>query len=152
MQAVAIEKAETVLAADANVVAAWVFGSAQDGSVRPGSDLDIGVLFRSKPVLDELTDLLLGLQRALNFEGVDLVVLNGASSILRFEAISGHAIYCRDANERAEFVSLSARVRRQHGPIRAGPSLAAESYGIKPSLAPRLSGKAETAPCKPPAE
>jgi len=109
MQAVAIEQAETVLAANPNVVAAWAFGSAKDGSVGPGSDLDIGVLFRSKPGLDELTDLLLRLQRALRFEEIDLVVLNGASSLLRFAAVSGRPIYCRDANQRAAFVSLSAR-------------------------------------------
>jgi len=109
MQTVALEKAEAVLAASANVVAAWAFGSSQDGSVCPGSDLDIGALFRRKPGLDELGDLLLRLQRALGFEEIDLVVLNGASSLLRFEAVSGRPVYCRDPNQRAAFVSLSAR-------------------------------------------
>ena len=109
MQVVAVENAGTVLAACPNVVAAWAFGSAKDGSVRPGSDLDIGVLFRSKPGLDELTDLLLALQQTFDFEKIDLSVLNDASSVLRFEAVSGRPLYCRDAGQRAIFVSLAAR-------------------------------------------
>ncbi len=109
MSAVAIDKAEAVLAANPNVVAAWAFGSAKGGCVHAGSDLDIGVFFRRKPGLDETTDLLLRLREAVRFEDIDLVVLNEATSLLRFEAISGRPIYCRDPDERAAFVSLAAR-------------------------------------------
>ena len=91
------------------VVAGWVFGSAQGGVVRPGSDLDIAVLFDSRPNLDEMAALRADLQEALRFEEIDLVVLNGAHPITRFEAVSGRAVYCRDVSRRAEFVSLTAR-------------------------------------------
>ena len=91
------------------VIAAWVFGSAQEGEIRPEGDLDIAVLFDSKPSLDERLELLIQLQRAFNFEDIDLVVLNGASPITRFEAVSGRLIYSRDAGQQAEFVSLTAR-------------------------------------------
>ena len=91
------------------VVAAWVFGSAQDGYVRQGSDLDIGVLFAQAPALDAWADLRADLQQAVELEDIDLVVLNRANPVLRFEAVSGHAVYCRDAARRAEFVSLTAR-------------------------------------------
>lgn len=92
-----------------NVIAAWVFGSAQDGVVQSGSDVDMGVYFVATPTLEELVDLRAGLQTALRFDDIDLVVLNGASAITRFEAISGRAIYCRDLSARAEFASLTAR-------------------------------------------
>lgn len=91
------------------VVAAWVFGSAQEGCVRSGSDLDVGVLFRRPPTLDVLATLRADLQEALQIEDIDLVTLNRASPITRFEAVSGRAIFCRDRARRAEFVSLAAR-------------------------------------------
>ena len=93
----------------ANVIAAWVFGSAQKGNVRAGGDIDIAVLFYSKPSLEDRTALRAQLQLALKFDEIDLLVLNGASPITRFEAISGCAVYCRDLSARAEFASLTAR-------------------------------------------
>ena len=91
------------------VIAAWAFGSAQSGQVRAGGDIDIGVLMESPPSLAEQLELLAKLQAALQFEDIDLVVLNEANPILRFEAISGPSLFCRDAGRRAEFVSLTAR-------------------------------------------
>lgn len=92
-----------------NVVAAWAFGSAQDGMVRDEGDIDIGILVEAAPSLDELTGLLGRLQDALQFEDIDLVVLNEANPILRFEALSGKSLFCRDLSRRAEFASLTAR-------------------------------------------
>ncbi len=90
-------------------MAVWAFGSAQTGEVRPGSDVDIGLLVERLLTLDELTDLLARLQAALEVEDIDLVVLNKANPILRFEAVSGRPLFCRDAARRAAFVSLTAR-------------------------------------------
>ncbi|MCI0397110.1 MAG: nucleotidyltransferase domain-containing protein [Chloroflexi bacterium] len=42
---------ERVFTARPNVIAAWVFGSAQKGQVAGGSDLDVGVLFIRRPWL-----------------------------------------------------------------------------------------------------
>ena len=92
-----------------NVVAAWVFGSAQEGIVRVGGDIDIGVLFGRKPSLDELIDLRICLQHALAYDDIDLVVLNDTSPILRFEAVSGYPVYVTDTERRATFASLTAR-------------------------------------------
>jgi predicted nucleotidyltransferase len=92
-----------------NVVAAWVFGSAQEGIVRIGGDIDIGVLFDRKPSLDELIDLRICLQNALAYDDIDLVVLNDTSPILRFEAVSGRPVYVTDRICRAAFVSSAAR-------------------------------------------
>lgn len=100
---------ETALSAFPRLVAAWVFGSAQGGSVRPGGDVDVGVLWQGRPSLDELATLRMAIQDALQMDAVDLVVLNEASPILRFEAISGRPVFCRDAGQRAIFASLTAR-------------------------------------------
>ena len=92
-----------------NVVAAWIFGSAQQGQLGPDSDIDIGVLFAKTPTLDELLSLIGALQAVFHSDDVDLVTLNGASSILRFEAISGRLLFSRDEARRVAFVSLTSR-------------------------------------------
>ena len=91
------------------VLAAWAFGSSVIGRATPESDLDIGVLFTAPPSLDEWADLRADLQEALQIEEIDLVVLNGASVVLRFEAISGRRLVCRDPEAVAGFASLTAR-------------------------------------------
>lgn len=58
---------------------------------------------------DEQLDLLGRLQAALGLDEVDLVVLNEAHVILRFEAVSGRRLFIRDLPALAEFVSLTAR-------------------------------------------
>ena len=103
------ERTESVWKATPEVIAAWTFGSAQSGWVSAGSDVDIGVLMESPPPLGEQIDLLAKLQAALQFEDIDLVVLNEVNPILRFEAISGRPLFCRDASRLAEFASLTAR-------------------------------------------
>ncbi len=92
-----------------NIVGAWLFGSALDGEVREGADLDVAVLFDRAPTLDELAECRLRLQKALVFEEIDLVPLNGASPILAFQAVSGRRVYCGDEARCVEFVSLTAR-------------------------------------------
>ena len=109
MQTVDLPTVKQTLAHTPNIIASWLFGAAQNGVVRPGGDLDIGVLFAEKPLLDELADLRGALQDATDFEEIDLVVLNGASPILRFEAVCGRLLTDQDTAERVAFVSLTAR-------------------------------------------
>ena len=87
----------------------WVFGSAQKGEVREGGDCDFGILFKGKPSFDTLADLQMSIQKKIKINDIDLVSLNKASAILRFEAISGHRLFCRDKATCAEHVSLWAR-------------------------------------------
>lgn len=87
----------------------WLFGSARGGSVRSGGDVDFGLLFDSMPGLERLADIRASLQQATGIEDIDLVVLNGASPVLRFEAVSGRCVYSRDPADRVDFVSLTAR-------------------------------------------
>ena len=104
-----LDKIGEVMARHSQVVAAWIFGSGKSGKIRPGGDLDIAVLFEKKPDLDAMADLRADLQEALNFDEIDLVVLNEAHPITCFEAVSGQRIYCQDLERTSEFVSLVAR-------------------------------------------
>lgn len=94
---------------DPHIIGAWLFGSAQAGELRPGGDLDIGVLFDQPPSLDTLADCRARLQQATGIEEVDLVPLNDASPLVRFEALCGQRLVCTDENRCAEFASLTAR-------------------------------------------
>ena len=49
------------------------------------------------------------MQDVLSYDDIDLVTLNDASPILRFEAVSGRPVYVTDVETRAGFVSLTAR-------------------------------------------
>ncbi len=91
------------------IVGGWLFGSARQGDIRVGGDVDIGVLFAVKPGLDALAECRARLQMALGFDDIDLVSLNDASPILRFEALCGTRIHCADEDRCAEFASLTAR-------------------------------------------
>lgn len=101
--------AEDVWQSTPYVIAAWAFGSAKDGEVRPDADADIGILTVSPLTFAEQLDLMGKLQTALQFEEVDLVILNESNPILRFEAVSGKRLFCRDDAQMAAFVSLTAR-------------------------------------------
>ena len=88
---------------------AFVFGSAKTGIILNGSDLDIAVYFSRKPKIMELASLRADIQVKTQFDNIDLITLNDASPILRFEALSGNRLFSRDRVKEAVFTSLSAR-------------------------------------------
>ena len=109
MRSVDLDQLKTILEAYPNVIAAWVFGSAKEGKLRSGSDLDIGVLFTAMPSLDDRCQLADVISEHLHSGEVDLAVLNGASATLRFEALSGRKLYSTDPEREVAFQSLAAR-------------------------------------------
>ncbi len=66
-------------------------------------------MFELKPSLDDLAELRAVLQEKLQIEDIDLIPLNEASPILRFEALCGRCLYSSDEAFRSEFASLSSR-------------------------------------------
>lgn len=96
---------------DANVILAVVFGSSRDGVVQPGSDLDIGVLFRNaSPTGSAFLDYYTRLCDLIpEVEVVDLVTLNHANTILAFEALKGRVVQKNDAAAAAGFFSRVCR-------------------------------------------
>lgn len=91
------------------LVAVWSFGSAQDGKIAFGSDLDIALLFAEAPEFETLCNIRADLQEMLELEEIDLMNLNTASVVSAMEAISGTPLFCRDLGKRAEFASLISR-------------------------------------------
>jgi hypothetical protein len=83
-----------------SILAVYLFGSYAVGRENKFSDLDLGVLFENAQDKRIKLELLAELS-AKDFCNVDLVVLNHASLLVRFEAVKyNHIIY-----KRADFVS-----------------------------------------------
>ena len=88
-----------------DICLAYVFGSCASGTARPGSDVDVAILFDHLPApasLDRLTEDL----GAATERRVDLVVLNVAPPLLAREVIArGRLVKCRHEDERVWFVT-----------------------------------------------
>lgn len=95
-----------------NVLIVLLFGSSADGIIRTGSDLDFGIY------LDNLnTDLKLEIISLINdlfernFPGIplDIVFLNDAGPLLRYEALRGRLLFIRNMDAYSGFFSLTCR-------------------------------------------
>ena len=92
------------------VVFAFIFGSARFGKqIRPDSDVDIAVWLLPPFDFDDHLNVIEMCQRAIQFENIDLTVLNKASTLLRFEAISGVPLVIKDWDTYADFFSETCR-------------------------------------------
>lgn len=75
------------------ILAVYLFGSYADGTARPDSDLDLGVLPRTPTLRERLLDLLADLTAA-GFDRVDIVFLDQADPTLRYEVVRrNHPLY-----------------------------------------------------------
>ena len=94
------------LLASAGVEVAILFGSAAHGRLRPDSDVDIGILCPVGREMDLDGELALGadLECVLGRE-VDLVRLDTASTLLRFEASQGRCLHEGREGGFADFVA-----------------------------------------------
>jgi len=89
-----------------DVVLAYLFGSqaVSEKVQSQSSDIDIAVFFSPTPSLRELLRFRSDLTHLLKTDRVDLVSLNEASPLLKYEVIlGGRAIYCRDSLFQAKF-------------------------------------------------
>lgn len=96
------------------VVAAYLFGSRADGSAYPDSDYDFGILVlpfdRERHNLAYTTKIGLEIEDAASLNKADVVLLNTASIVMRFEVIKhGQLIYCRDDELRTDFEDVVIR-------------------------------------------
>jgi len=105
-----LEKLAAVFAADDRIALAILFGSSQSGTVGPGSDVDIGVLFSQPLSPEEFFQYYLELSGQLpEIPELDLTDLGQASSILAFEALQGRRLFVRNREAAAAFASRVAR-------------------------------------------
>ena len=81
----------------------YLFGSSRDGEVKKGSDIDVGIFINSS-VLKK--NPLIGLEIEVYLQellkcSVDVVIMNKANSILRYEVLStGKRIYEKNSDKR----------------------------------------------------
>lgn len=83
---------------DPDVRALYVFGSRIDGTERPDSDLDLGVLYVSPQPLEKTVRLEEALYQATG-EPVDVIDAARASALLALAVVRGDRIFTRDELE-----------------------------------------------------
>jgi predicted nucleotidyltransferase len=89
-----------------------LFGSSQGGVlIKDDADIDIAVYLAEKPSPDMLAEIVGLVQDTLQYDAVDLIILNTSDPLLAFEALSGKLLTCRDDEAYASFFS---RICRQY--------------------------------------
>ena len=109
-----IEAMTAYFAGQADVVAAYLFGSAARGQADRLSDVDIAVLFDARLGAEESVErqlrLMGNLEEYANRE-VQVVILNRAAPLLAYQAVQhGILLYERSRSERIDFEVLARRV------------------------------------------
>ena len=88
-------------APQSDVVLAYLFGSHATGRAGPLSDVDVAVLLAGQPsahaCFDRRLDIIGGLMSLLRTNDVDVLVLNQATLVLRYQVVrSGILVHCAD--------------------------------------------------------
>jgi len=105
-----IDALANLLAEDPRVLLATIFGSAREGTVRPGSDVDIAVLLSPALTPLEFYAFYVAMTAKLRtIPELDLIDLNHAGTVLAFEALCGRRLVVRDHEAVAGFSSRVAR-------------------------------------------
>lgn len=105
-----IERMRPVFAGEQRIAVAWLFGSAARGTMRPDSDVDVGVVFgRDVPAAERtevLGDLASRLEAATVPHPVDLVALEEQGHVFVHRALQdGKRIVVHDEERRVDFES-----------------------------------------------
>ena len=91
------------------VVFALLHGSAKEGRVNPGSDIDIALYIEGKPTIElycRATDAVSKICPSAEF---DIGILNNAEPVFRFEALKGKLLFNKDMEKYLRFFSLTCR-------------------------------------------
>jgi len=91
-----VKSLKAFFAKEQGILLAFLFGSFASKHIRPSSDVDIGIFFRTVPDVYATNDLIEKLSSLLQRE-VDLIVLNHASPVLKMQVLkTGMLIYVSD--------------------------------------------------------
>ena len=96
------ESLTEVLTDEPQVLAAYHFGSSSDGTAHASSDIDVGVLFRTRVPLEELIRIEMRLDDSIQ-QTVDLVDVKRVGPFVALEIIRGNRFFCRDETAADEF-------------------------------------------------
>jgi predicted nucleotidyltransferase len=95
-----IDRVVARLTEDGRVLAVYVFGSRARGEEGPLSDVDLGVLLSESVDLSEELRLRAAVVEELRSDAVDLVVLNHAPPMVRYEVVTtGRPLFARDSSQ-----------------------------------------------------
>ncbi|MCD6295517.1 MAG: hypothetical protein J7M20_11520 [Deltaproteobacteria bacterium] len=86
-----------------------LMGSAVDGRVAEGSDLDLAFYLTEPLTLDFYAEIQAIVDKQVPGVRCDIGILNGAEPVFRFEALKGKLLFVRDKELYASFFSLTCR-------------------------------------------
>ena len=92
-----------------DVIFAFLHGSAKDGRVNPGSDVDIALFVDGKATLELYTAAADAVRQICPDAEPDIGILNNTEPIYRFEALKGKLLFSRDMETYLSFFSLTCR-------------------------------------------
>lgn len=89
---------------------AFLFGSAKDGVVRPGSDIDVGLYVDTPHDFDLYSRAMDAVAAVVPEAEPDIsVVTMDSDVVLRFEILKGQKLFVRDMERYLDFFSLTCR-------------------------------------------
>jgi uncharacterized protein len=91
------------------VVFALLHGSARDGHVRPGGDVDIALFVEGRVELELYARVMKVVEEVAPGAEADVGILNHAEPVYLFEALKGRLLFCRDMDRYVHFFSLTCR-------------------------------------------
>lgn len=112
-----LDKVASRLAAHPNIAFASVFGSVADGTARPDSDLDVGVLAKS-PLEPEERRVLVDALAEITGRPVDLVDLREAGPVPLISALRGKRVVGRGSSANAALLSRAWTEAADFLPVR----------------------------------
>ena len=86
-----------------------LMGSAKNGKVNEGSDLDLAIFLNERPELSFYAAIEDAVHEVVPKVRVDVGFLNRAEPVFRFEALKGTLLFVRDMDEYASFFSKTCR-------------------------------------------
>jgi predicted nucleotidyltransferase len=105
-----LERAAACLARDPRVLAVYGFGSQARGEAGPRSDVDVAVLLDRNLSLGDELRLRAQVTRELQRDDIDLVVLEQAPPLLRYEiTAAARRLYARDGEAADRFEERAAQ-------------------------------------------
>lgn len=115
------QRLRDALAAQADVAAAWLFGSRARGAPGPLSDIDVAVLLaEGAPTATRQLELAVALTAALGTDAIDVVVVNDAPIDLAFRVVrDGELLLCRDDAARLRHRARTIAEYLDTAPLRA---------------------------------
>ena len=91
------------------VVFALLHGSARDGFIKRGSDIDLAFYLKKRATLSFYERVMSAVSEIAPGIECDIGILNNAEPVYRFEALRGKLLFARDYEAYLKFYSLTCR-------------------------------------------